>query len=149
MYQRFTRDARQVVARSLDIAFSPIRVLTEPEHILLSLCQTGLPEGMLEKLGLNYEEFLAVIPPRSLYVYSLERQLSITGQIVMANAEQSATALGQVLVAPEHILLGLLRYCLDHVDSVCSKLFISQATDAATVRTRLERRLSTAVPQTA
>ncbi len=108
MFERFTGQARQVVGVAQDEARTLKQKHIGTEHLLLGLLREGSVAGIARPLGLTYEEVRGPLD---------EGDEAPTGQMPFTpNAKKAlelslreALNLSDNLIAPAHILLGLLR----------------------------------------
>ena len=115
MFERFTDQARQVVALAQDEARLLNHDYIGTEHILLALIRqgTGIAAGALESLGIR----LAAARRQVEEIIGLGQQDLPRGRIPLTPrakktlelALREAIALGNTSIGTEHILLGLIR----------------------------------------
>jgi ATP-dependent Clp protease ATP-binding subunit ClpA len=156
MFERFTERARQVVVLAQDEARTLKHNYIGTEHILLGLLreEEGLAARVLHDVGLTFEEVRAQV-----VTIVGQGDTVVTGQIpftprakkVLELALREALSFDHQYVAPEHIVLGLVR----EYDGVAARVLGDLGTDADSIRAEVIHRLgmsgpgrSAEVPQT-
>jgi ATP-dependent Clp protease ATP-binding subunit ClpA len=133
MFEKFTKEARQVVTAAVREAESAEDSRVGTEHLLLGIFGSGWPHiAMLESLGLTHMTFrqaldeadgaaLAAvgIDPTSIHDEALDnpprlrrrRHIPFTGAAkdVLKGALREALALNHRYIGPEHIFLALIE----------------------------------------
>ncbi len=121
MFERFTRDARQVVKSAETLASGLGSPTIEAEHLLLALADC---EPVLADVGLDHDGVLAALEAernRSLLAVGITAadfdlppaprsrpHIAASTKIALARAVQVAAARSDKRIAGGHILLGLL-----------------------------------------
>jgi len=147
VFERFTEPARQVVVFAQDEATALKHNYIGTEHILLGLLRQrdGDAAQALASLGIRLEDMRAEI-----VAVVGEGDERITGQLAFTPrakralelAAQEARALGQEHLAPEHILLGVVR----RDDGIANQILLARGSDSEQVREEVLRQLKTTVP---
>ena len=115
MFERFTDEARKVMALANEQAQQFGQGYIETEHILSGLIKESSSTGatILKDLGVNIEKLLAEVkqlPKSQADKAGMEKPPQSEGAInVIKYAIEEARALEHNYIGSEHILLGLLR----------------------------------------
>jgi D-alanyl-D-alanine carboxypeptidase len=121
MFERFTRDARQVVRSAETVAAGLGSPTTEAEHLLLALSAC---EPVLADVGLDYDGVLAALQAereRSLRAIGIELsdfdlppapltrpRFAASSKLALERAVRAAVARSDKRIVGGHILLGVL-----------------------------------------
>ena len=123
MFERYTEKARRIIffARYEASQFGSHGI--EPEHLLLALFREA--RAALDALGVptNLEEELRSTAPASgeKISTSVDLPLSHSAKRVLAYGAEEAEALSSKYIAPEHLLLGILRESGTHAELLLRK----------------------------
>jgi hypothetical protein len=115
MFERFTDQARQVVALAQDEARLLNQDYIGTEHILLALIRqsTGIAASALESLGISLaavrQQVEEIIGPGQQDLPRGQIPLTPRAKKTLELALREAIALGHTSIGTEHILLGLIR----------------------------------------
>jgi ATP-dependent Clp protease ATP-binding subunit ClpC len=149
MFEKYTETARKVVfvARYEASRFGSENV--ETEHLLLGILRTEGPLVLRllkgpEKIGSIREQVEKQFPRREKISTSVDFPLSLACKRVLAYGAEEAERLNQKHIAPEHLLLGLLR----DEKCVASKILIKAGLSASQLREEAIRLASTSTPVT-
>jgi ATP-dependent Clp protease ATP-binding subunit ClpA len=126
MFNRFTKDARRVVADAIDVARELGASAVEAEHLLLAVTRGGgAAARVLHDEGLDYDGLAAALvteTTRSLAAagvtaadalafspYVERPRLATSAKLALERALRVAIARADKQIAGEHITLGILR----------------------------------------
>src|SRR5580693_8754546 len=114
MFEKYTETARKVVfvARYEASRFGSENI--ETEHLLLGILRTDGPLALRllkgpEKIESIREQVEKQFPRREMVSTSVDLPLSLECKRVLDYGAEEAERLNQKHIAPEHLLLGLLR----------------------------------------
>jgi ATP-dependent Clp protease ATP-binding subunit ClpC len=150
MFDKYTETARKVVffARYEASRFGSEKI--ETEHLLLGILRTDGPLALRllkgpEKIESIREQIEKKFPCREKVSTSVDLPLSLECKRVLAYGAEEAERLNQKHVAPEHLLLGLLR------EEKCgaSKILIKAGLTASQLRQEAIRLAPASTPATA
>jgi len=128
MFERFTDDARKVMALANKQAQQFGYEYIETEHILLGLLNQSNSTGVtiLKDLGVNIEKILSEVeqlPKSRADKTKMEKLRQSEGAVnVVKYAIEEAGAFEHNYIGSEHILLGLLRETEGHAAKVLTNL---------------------------
>lgn len=135
MFEKFTDRARRVVVLSQEEARLLRHKYIGTEHLLLGMLHEGeaLPAQALEALGIKLDDVRARIDE-----IAFGGEAEITGHIpftprakkVLEFSNREALQLGVSYIAPEHILLGLIR----EGEGLAAQVLVNMGADLSTVR---------------
>ncbi len=114
MYERFTREAREVVNRAEKEARYLNHGYIGSEHLLLGVIgeDTGIVSGVLRGLGVSADsvrlEVLKLVKKGLREVPSGRLKETMRVRQTIGHAVEEACRLGDNYVAPEHLLLGFM-----------------------------------------
>lgn len=148
---RFDAPAREVVAQARQEAIELQQLNVGPEHILLAILRRhdDVAGQALNSLDVTFERVRAQIAQSIAAAQPLAHRptagappFTPRATDVLHHARAEADRLGNDLVAPEHILLGLL----DDRESSVVRLLRESGADAEQIRTTVTRLLNPAEP---
>jgi ATP-dependent Clp protease ATP-binding subunit ClpC len=135
MFEKYTETARKVVfvARYEASRFGSENI--ETEHLLLGILRTDGPLALRllkgpEKIESIREQVEKQFPRREMVSTSVDLPLSLECKRVLDYGAEEAERLNQKHIAPEHLLLGLLR----EKQCVASKILIKAGLTASQLR---------------
>jgi ATP-dependent Clp protease ATP-binding subunit ClpA len=147
MFERFTKEAREVVERARDEALDTGSETIEAEHLLLALSRRGLPA--LRAIGLDHAACLEALEgefARSLAVAGVTWDAPIrsratltsprfgaSAKLALERALRAAVERGDRRLGARHVLLGVLRAELGTVPRALDGAGIDRAALAASV----------------
>jgi ATP-dependent Clp protease ATP-binding subunit ClpA len=153
MFERFTRDARRVVAAALDAARGAGAEEVEPEHILLALAAGSTPAARaIGEVGLDADTIDAAIEadlvamlavvgvPSSVldaapaHPRSDRPRLSLHAKRTLENALREAVRRHDRCIGTEHLLLGVLCTPAPTLARVLARLDVEPVRLAALVQ---------------
>ncbi len=150
MFEKYTETARKVifVARYEASRFGSENI--ETEHLLLGILRTEGPLALRllkgpEKIESIREQVEKQFPRREKVSTSVDFPVSLECKRVLAYGAEEAERLNQKHIAPEHLLLGLLR----EEKCVASKILVKAGLTASQLREEAIRLASTGTPATA
>ncbi|MBI4557205.1 MAG: hypothetical protein HY706_06440, partial [Candidatus Hydrogenedentes bacterium] len=114
MWERFTEQARKVVADAHDIAAKFGSDYVRTEHLLLALCREpdSIAVGALRKVEVDAEALARDIeqqtPQGSAAIPSIETQFTPRAKMVLEGAIEEAVRLRHSSTGTEHILLAIV-----------------------------------------
>ena len=139
MFERFTDDARKVMAIANEHVQRFGHEYIDTEHILLGLLNQSGSTGaaILKELGVNIEKLLAEVekhPKSRADTTRAEKLPQSQGAVnVVKYAIEEARALEHNYIGTEHILLGLLR----ETDGTASQVLTNLGVKLEDVRNRI------------
>jgi D-alanyl-D-alanine carboxypeptidase len=156
MFERFTKDARQIVGRAVNEARFSGAPAVEAEHLLLALaCGSGPAARTLQGCGLDFDRVRSAIDEhfeRTLATVGVDPgvfdlppaapttnpRFGASSKLVLERAVKAAAERRDRRLGEEHVLLGVLRAEAGTV----SRVLAAEGVDRAAVAARLEKQLA-------
>ena len=145
MFERFSRDAKDVVLRAMNATRRLGAEQVEPEHLLLALAEAGMDAdsvtGAIEADLAAMLEIVGVPPSVLEAVPALPRGdwpgFSVHAKSALERAMREAVQRGQRKLGAEHVLLGALRPPAPTLARVLARLDVEPERLAALVDVEL------------
>ncbi|MGF6880497.1 ATP-dependent Clp protease ATP-binding subunit ClpA [Nocardia sp. GAS34] len=146
MFERFSDSARRVVVLAQEQARSRHHDVIGAEHLLLGVIESAREDrapgtrAALERLGLTPQAALATIsldPGPANHIPDAHLPFTAEAKTVLENSLRETIAVGEGVITPDHLLLGLIRTVGNTGDSTAAQAISSLRLTAEPLRQSL------------